>query len=248
MSWFQRLKQLFSGDRRTEPESDAKGSRDGGLPGSSSMNQAMALALVRNRALIDDSGDILPGAVDSASANWNQGLQCEREGDFEKALHHYSELFKLAPTFGHAYVNRGVCFRSLSDADYTSAVADFDRAVALMAAGVERAIAYANRAGTFESAGDLSAALADYSRAAKMGPQLSFTGEGLERVRAKVGAKSVEVECSPDEAKRRAEAFMAEGWQRSRRGDVVGALAAFQKAIEQSPLADAFYGRGVASC
>ena len=232
MSWFQQLKQVFSGKRPPPPGSAPAEDRGG-----------------KRRAAAQPSDDeiaAIPDLVERATAHYNRAIVYQNEeANLDRAIAHYSAMLKLVPKFVKAYVNRGVCFLGLATPDHDAAIADFDRSCALLAAGTDRAMAgYANRANAYELAGDLDSALEDYERAAAMAPSFSGARQGVERVREKIAARSA----PPERRARSAESYQAEGWKRKADGDPVGALAAFHRAVDLGTSPDALYGRGVMNC
>lgn len=221
MSWFQQLKQVFSGRR----------------------GEKRAARPARERS--DDEIAAIPDVVARATAHYNRAIAYHVEdGDLDRAIVQYSAMLQLVPNFVKAYVNRGVCFLGRKTPDHAAAIADFDRACALLPEGSERAMGgYANRANAHELAGDLDSALEDYTRAVEMA-RFDGAQERIERVRGKIAARGAQ----PERRTRSARSLEAEGWRHKADGDSIGALAAFHKAVDFEASPDALYGRGVMNC
>jgi tetratricopeptide (TPR) repeat protein len=155
----------------------------------------------------------------------------------------------LAPAFALTYLERGACYALAEDS--TSAIADFDRAIALLAPCLEQAIAYCNRGCAYDALGDFQAALADIRRAIETAPE--FTPAYAERERVQARAKSAGVELralpamKPDPEV--AAQYCEQGWADDARDALVDALVHFGRAIDCCPnYANAYYGRGVVNC
>ena len=101
----------------------------------------------------------------SAYIEFYAGLTSMNEGDYEKAIKHYSRSISLNPQMPRIYNNRGNAYSQMNDLD--RAIEDYDKVLALEP---NYAPAYSNRGSSYHEKGDLDRAIQDYNRALALQP------------------------------------------------------------------------------
>jgi tetratricopeptide (TPR) repeat protein len=149
----------------------------------------------------------------------------------------------VLPELADVYDHTGQCLLLLDR--HETAIDSCDRGIALLPRSPRLAAMYANRGNARAALSEIDGAIADFTRAAEILPELS---EVMQKQRARVERSR------PTAAPARREPLYDErdalpaGWELDQCGDVVGALIAFGTAIERAPSASAYYARGVANC
>jgi tetratricopeptide (TPR) repeat protein len=163
--------------------------------------------------------------IDPKGSKWpyfNRALAKEAKRDPNGALEDYNRVIELDPKNANALNNRGELKRSKGDLD--GAIADFNGAIE---ANSKLAVAYKNRGETKQSKGDVAGAKEDLKHAGELNPEL-------------MSKESPSPKPSPP-AKDSDENFVNRGIEKAKNGDLDGALADFDRAIELNPKDDAPY-------
>src|SRR5688572_27743570 len=90
---------------------------------------AVFVALCSLGNLTSHAADPSPADLKAAAAAVERGNKLLGEEKFDQAIKEYDEAIRLAPTFGRAYLGRGIV--KGAKAEWKKAVADFDEAVRL---------------------------------------------------------------------------------------------------------------------
>jgi tetratricopeptide (TPR) repeat protein len=104
-----------------------------------------------------------------ANAFFNRGTWLDARGQFDEAIHHYSEAIRLEPKNGERYYIRAHAYRQKGDTE--KELADHNEAIRLS----PRALHYIGRAYTLVRKGDVDGAIADFTRAIKAEPEWTNT-------------------------------------------------------------------------
>jgi len=115
---------------------------------------------------------------DDASAHYYLGMLYQENGDFEKALETYSQLFNNKKGSKRAYYNSGYIYL-VEIKQFPKAVEMFTEAVALNPAFVE---AVYNLGRSYEAMGDFDSARTQYQNAIKILPNYPLAVRGLNRL------------------------------------------------------------------
>ena len=197
------------------------------------------LAKLRKR---DNNGAIvdLTRAIEldakNAIAYRNRALAKNINGDADGALADYNHAIELDPKNAGAFNSRGMIKKSKGDLD--GAIADFNSAIEL---NKKLAIAYKNRGETKQAKGDAAGANEDLKRAGELDPQLQDEGSSADHVDHGT-AKGKEKESAAS-----VEDFFNRAGVKKAAGDLDGAIADYDRAIQLDPKDPAIYNnRGLA--
>jgi tetratricopeptide (TPR) repeat protein len=170
-------------------------------------------------------------------AYFNRAIAKEVKRDPNGALDDYSRVIELDPKNANALNNRGELKRSKGDLD--GAIADFTSAIELNS---NLAVAYKNRGEAKQAKGDAAGAKEDLKRAGELDPELmrkkSVADSSSNRAAAAVASPSP---APPGEADESDADLVNRGIEKGKKGDLDGALADFDRAIELNPKDDAGY-------
>jgi serine/threonine protein kinase/Flp pilus assembly protein TadD len=196
---------------------------------------------------ISDFTKVIETAPNEADAYFNRGTAKAGNNDLDGALADYSKAIELEPAFADAYNNRGIAKNAKGDLD--GAMADYDKAIEIKP---QFADAYFDRGLVGEAKGNLDGAMADYNRAVELNPILANQNL-LDRLKAEIEQKKLVEEKRRQLAQQEKDrlARMEQGRQaynegvtNEARGDLDGAMAEYNKAIElNSGIAMAYYKR-----
>ncbi len=180
-------------------------------------------------------------------AFFNRGRAHNGLGNPVEALADLDRAIELAPAFALAYGERGLCYAS--QGDHRNAIAEYDKAVALLSPGIDQAVAYHNRGVARDQLGDPVSALADFDKAIEIAPELAPAHQEKERVEALLSRgeddRGTRPEPSTDDVAI-VEQLLERGWAASETNDLVTALVAFGQALERDPdNPNAYYARGL---
>lgn len=182
--------------------------------------------------------------TEEAAAYFNRGRTYSRLENMDAALADFNHLVQIAPVFPLLYLERGNCF--VLKGDYYTAITDFDRAVALLPDGIDRAMAYLNRAGTCERLGDLQNALADINRALDTAPEFTPAYGERESIQAKIRSSGQNEQLTSERVIEATKFFYQHATAAHDKNNLVDALALYSRAIEFSgQYPSIYYGRGV---
>ena len=90
----------------------------------------------------------------------------EKQGEYDKAIVHYTEAINLNSELAEAYYNRGVAYAKKGEFDL--AIQDFNKAIDL---NPEYAKAYYNRGVAYAKKGEFDLAIQDYTKAIDLNPE-----------------------------------------------------------------------------
>nr|MDT0660610.1 tetratricopeptide repeat protein [Micromonospora sp. DSM 115978] len=161
---------------------------------------------------------------------FNRGNVLRRLGRNEEAVADYEQALLLSPPFPEVYYNRGDVRLELGDVD--GALADFDRVLEL---DPEHVDARANRAGIRCDIGDLDGASDDIGAGlalAPANPHLLCLRARVLTERGDTAAAALAVGAALTADAGLAEAWAIRGGLRYQAGDLTGAIADFDRAIE----------------
>jgi tetratricopeptide (TPR) repeat protein len=115
-------------------------------------------------------------ALDNAEASFNQGVAFDNNGQFDRAIHAYSEAIGFYPDYGLAYYNRGLAYASQGNLD--RAIADYDEAIRLYPGNPDY---FVSRGAAYHGKGQVDRAIQDYDQAIRLKPDdgLAFVDRGL---------------------------------------------------------------------
>jgi tetratricopeptide (TPR) repeat protein len=175
----------------------------------------------------------------NAIAYRNRALAKNINGDADGALGDYNRAIDLDPKSASAFNSRGMIKKSKGDLD--GAIADFTKAIEL---NDKLAIAYKNRSEAKQAKGDAAGATEDLKRAGELDPQLRGEASSADHIDRGI-AKGTEKQ-SPGSAKT-VEDFFSRAIAKKAAGDLDGAIADYDRAIQLDPKDAAIYNnRGVA--
>src|SRR6266496_5648455 len=172
----------------------------------------------------------------NAIAYRNRALAKNIKKDADGALGDYNRAIELDPKNANAFNNRGNIKKAKGDLD--GAIADFTSAIGL---NEKLAIAYKNRGDAKQAKGDAAGANEDLKRAGELDPQLrdeessaDSIDRGIDKGKEKESAASVED-------------FFKRAGVKKAAGDLDGAIADYDRAIQLDPKDAAIYNnRGLA--
>jgi lipoprotein NlpI len=96
------------------------------------------------------------------------GYRAVQRGKSHKAIRHFSDAIRRAPTFTAAFVNRGVSYQQIGE--HRLARVDFEQAIAL---DPTLSMAYYNRGISAKFLGDYESAIADHVKAISLNPRFA---------------------------------------------------------------------------
>jgi tetratricopeptide (TPR) repeat protein len=172
----------------------------------------------------------------NAIAYRNRALAKNVKDDADGALADYTRAIELHPKNANAYYNRGTIKKSKGDLD--GAIADFSSAIEL---NEKLAIAYKNRGEAKQAKGDAAGANEDLKRAGELDPRLRDEESSADHVdRSTAKGKEKKSAASVEDFFNRAGAKKAAG-------DLDGAIADYDRAVQLDPKDAAIYNnRGLA--
>ena len=103
----------------------------------------------------------------NTAKNYIYRAQCNRSTDKNLAISDFNKAVELAPKNSYVYVARGN-FYDQDLKDFSSALADYTRAIELERRENELALYYYNRGGIYQKINDYSRAIDDYTRGIKI--------------------------------------------------------------------------------
>ncbi len=168
----------------------------------------------------------------SALAYRNRALAKDIKKDADGALADYNRAIELDPKNASAFNNRGNIKKAKGDLD--GAIADFTSAIGLNDK-LAIAFAYKNRGEAKQAKGDADGAKEDLKRAGELDPELMS-----EESRAASEKATSPTPSTPAEDESVAD-LVNGGIEKGKNGDVDGAIADFNRAIELDPKDDAPY-------
>ena len=176
----------------------------------------------------------------------NRGNGYSGIGEYERAIHDYSESINIEPHDAKPFNNRGVAYQRMGE--YDRAIADFGAAIAI---DPNYANAFANRGETYQKKGEFTLALKDFDDAIRLRPELAAVWNERCWTHAVIGElQSALADCN--EAMRLepngvAATFDSRGLVHLKMGEWKLAVVDFSSALRLDPkLASARYGRGLA--
>jgi tetratricopeptide (TPR) repeat protein len=116
-------------------------------------------------------------ARDRAATLVNRGIIYLRRGYHDHAMADFDAAIRIRPALAEGYINRGAAF--LQQENYRAAIDAFSEGINRTPEDPARA--YYARAIAYEEVGDISAAYADYNRAAELSPDWSAPRSELTR-------------------------------------------------------------------
>ena len=171
-------------------------------------------------AIADYSRAIEGDPKGSKWAYFNRALAKEVKRDSNGALDDYNHVVELDPKNANALNNRGELKRSKGDLD--GAIADFNSAIEVNS---KLAVAYKNRGEAKQAKGNAAGAKEDLKHAGELNPELMSKESPSPKPAA------------PDQDSD--ENFVNRGIEKAKNGDLDGAMADFDRAIELNPKDDA---------
>src|SRR5213594_2592593 len=192
------------------------------------------------------------GDLDGALADFNRAIELNPKddapyynraqarrlkNDTAGAIADYTRAIELGSTNPAAYNNRGNARAENKDRD--GAIADYTRAIELKP---DYARAYYNRAVLKKEKGDKAGAKADFKTAQKLDPELASEESAADSKNDRLSLSP-----APPASEESDEDPIERGIEKAKKGDLDGALADFNRAIELDPKnAAAYYNRASA--
>lgn len=167
-----------------------------------------------------------------AEAYYNRGIAYFNQNNFEAAIGDYDQSVALDATSPESFNNRGVARRFKGDLD--GAIADYSAAIHL---NPQYAEAYDNRGIALKTKGDLVKALADYDELLRLRPNaIAYYNRGAAWVAQQDWDKALAdfeagIQLTPEVVNN----YVGMGGALYNKGDVNGAIAAFEKALALDP-------------
>src|SRR6266508_3807945 len=172
----------------------------------------------------------------NSAAYYNRAATKLLKKDTAGAIADYTHVIELDPKNVNAYNNRGILKARNNDPD--GAIADYNHAIEL---DPKEAKAYNNRGNVKKAKGDLDGAIADFTSAIELDSNLAIAYKNRGEARqAKGDAIGAEADLKSAEKIE----LVNHGFEKAKKGNLDGALADFNRAIELSPNnAVAYYNR-----
>src|SRR5436309_2081100 len=168
---------------------------------------------------------------------YNRAQAKRLKNDTAGAIADYTRAIELGSTNPAAYNNRGNARAENNDRD--GAIADYTRAIELKP---DYARAYYNRAVLKKEKGDKAGAKADFKTAQKLDPELASEESAADSKNDRLSLSP-----APPASEESDEDPIERGIEKAKKGDLDGALADFNRAIELDPKnAAAYYNRASA--
>ncbi|MCM3873314.1 MAG: tetratricopeptide repeat protein [Pyrinomonadaceae bacterium] len=181
----------------------------------------------------------------SAKDYFDTGVALFQKGELDGALTNLTKAIELTPRYPDALLVRGMLLFLRKDMEV--ALADFNKAIDLVPNAPRMERAYNIRSIIRDLKGDRDGALSDVNKAIQMNPKYAppYIGRG-----------NIQAETDLDKAIRDYElaivldpsleaAYVGRAMARFQKGNLPGAIADFDKAIEKTPTAYAYVERGV---
>jgi tetratricopeptide (TPR) repeat protein len=254
MSLFNQFKDMFLGKNTGGSSSNLPQSQE--VAGSKSIPDTVEMCLERGHRYFQEKNlqaaltefnkavVLSSSKTEEAAAYFNRGRTYSRLENVDAAIADFDHLVQIAPAFPLLYLERGNCF--VLKRDYYTAITDYDRAVALLPDGIERAMAYLNRAGTCERLGDLQNALADINRALDTAPEFTPAYGERERVQAEIRSLGQNEQLTSEQVIKATKYFYHHATAAHDKNNLVDALALYSRAVEFSGRQPSiYYARGV---
>ena len=129
--------------------------------------------------LLDSSGLT---NIQRAAVSYSRGFAYFEKGQFDRAIHDYSQAIALTPNDVDIYGHRGYVYHQ--EGQHDLAIHDFNRTIAL---NPNDALAYMNRGNAHADKGQNERAISDYNKAIALNPDeaLAFYNRG--RIHANTG-------------------------------------------------------------
>jgi tetratricopeptide (TPR) repeat protein len=179
----------------------------------------------------------------NAIAYRNRALAKSIKGDADGALADYNHAIELDPKSAGAFNSRGMIKKSKGDLD--GAIADFSSAIEI---NPKLAVAYKNRGEARQTKGDAAGAKEDLKRAGELNPELISKESPSPTAGPRSGGlESAVTESASPAADESDGDLVNRGIEKAKNGDLDGAIADFNRAIELNPKDDApYYNRAQA--
>ena len=183
--------------------------------------------------------------LQSAEKLFYLALEAHQQGDYDKAIEHYTEAIKLNPNYARAHNNRGVAYYNTKDFKY--AMVDYTEAIRLNPNFFQ---AYNNRGSVYYAKKQYDKAIKEYDEAIKLNPNYAraYYNRGVTYALTRRYNKAIEdytrvIELNPNNA----EAYYIRGIAYSAKGKYNKAIEDYTKAVELNPNnTEAYYVRGIA--
>lgn len=132
----------------------------------------------------------IPNAVENANEFKTRGNNCVKAGEYQKAVHYYTEAIRLNKSEAVYYTNRALCY--LKQSKFTECIDDCTTAIGLDSKAVK---AYYRRMQAREQmeAGDLQAALSDCKIVLRIEPKNADAQRSLVRLEGLLKASGKKV-------------------------------------------------------
>ena len=191
-----------------------------------------------NEEAISEFTKALKRSPDMADAYFQRARAYEKQEKFDLVIADYTEVIQLEPRSLTAYINRGFAYKNMNL--YDQAIQDFSKAAEMKP---DVAPTFMARASIYFLKGSYDDAIADCTRAIALLPTMDVAYHNRA---AAYEAKGMKQEAKAD-YERAADAYVQNGLDIAKKGDLDDALSKFDSAIKlntkYSPAA--YYNRGV---
>jgi tetratricopeptide (TPR) repeat protein len=193
------------------------------------------------------------------SSYWRRAEAKKHKGDFDGAIADYTKAIELVPAYHGYYHFRGRVRQAKGDLD--EAIADYTKSIELSTSRDESRYTYADRGEARKAKGDVDGAIADFTRAVGSAPANRDRSEARRIKSGSDGAKADQGTAAEVESAKQAELarliaklesrrqvdltgpYNNSGLAKQAKGDLDGAIADFNRAIELAPAYSYSYGR-----